>query len=506
MAVSKKTEKGNGDSGLYDRIVKYTGVFGGVQGLVTLVTLIRTKLVARLLGTVGFGINESFNRSLNFIRSTTDLGIPFSAVRTVSANFENENDSLVSESILVTRSWALLTAICGAVLCLVLSPLFSLWAFDGDKGYTLSFILLSPSVAFSAVTGGEMAILKGLRRLREIAVSQLYSVVFTLCISVPLFYYMGLRGLVPSLVLVSFASMAVTCRFSFKAVPYRVGWFRRDVMRQGTEMIRLGIFFTIASFFGSGTFSVIANYLMQAGGAEIVGAYSAGYALINYLGMFVFSAMESDFFPRLSSQSGDVESVNANVCRQAEVTLLLVTPMIAAFIVLLEPIVRVLLTDKFYSAIPMAQIAVLSLFFKAVTQPMAYISLAKGDSRTFLLQEVLYDLFLTGAVMLCFRWGGLRMIGLAITLACIFDFVVVGLIVRARYGMRLSRQTVGVMLKLPWPILLIFLSVTLLHGWTEITVCAAALAASVYLSYIELRRRTSFVKVLKEKLNRKFGL
>ena len=68
----------------YDRIVKNTGLLGGVQGIVVVVNIVRTKLVSMLLGPTGFGITESFNRTLNLVKSTTDLGVPFSAVKTVS--------------------------------------------------------------------------------------------------------------------------------------------------------------------------------------------------------------------------------------------------------------------------------------------------------------------------------------------------------------------------------------------------------------------------------------
>ena len=493
------------NAGMYDRIIKYTGVFGGVQGLITLVTIIRTKIVATLLGTVGFGLNDTFNRILNLVKSTTDLGVPFSAVRTVSSHFDSENDALLRDSISVTRTWALLTAAAGSVLCLLLSPLFSYLAFEGDRGYTLSFILLSPVVAFSAVTGGEMAVLKGVRRLREIAVSQLLTAFLALCISVPVFYLAGLRGLVPSLVLVSLATMVVTCRFSFKVYPYKVALFSRETLSKGSDMVRLGVWFTITSFLGSGAFSVISTYLMRAGGAETVGAYSAGYALLSYLGMFVFSAMESDYFPRLSSAAGNRDAVNLQVNSQMEVTVLLMTPMIVAFLVFLNPIVRLLLSEKFCVAVPMAQIAVLSLFFKALTQPMAYISLAKGDSRTYLIQEVLYDLFWVAAIIVCFRLGGLRMLGLAITLAGIFDFIVVGLIVRVRFGFRLSRQTVPVILMLPWSVLAAFFAVVYLDGWLSWVVGLLSLFASVALSYAELKRRTTFIDSLLDKIHKKIS-
>ncbi|MCQ2074873.1 MAG: oligosaccharide flippase family protein [Bacteroidaceae bacterium] len=502
VAYGSDRQFSDSDVNAYSRIVRCISILGGVQWLTVLINVIRTKIVARLLGMAGFGINESFNRTLNLVKSATDLGIPFSAVRTISAHFDNVGDKLPGDSILITRSWALITALCGMLVCALLAPLFSLWAFDGDRSYTLSFMLLSPVVAFSAISGGETAVLKGIRKVKEIAQIQLFSVVSLLLISVPVFYFLRLRGLVLSLVLVSMATMVITCVFSFRAYPYRVALFNRAVLRGGSDMIYVGVYFTLTSFFNAGAFSIVANYLMSNGGKELVGAYSAGYALVSYLGMFVFSAMDYDYFPRIASVIDNNADVRTQMNRQIEVTLLLVTPMVTAFVVFLEPIVRVLLTEKFCVAIPMTQLAVLGLLFKAVSQPMAYIPLAKGDSKTYLLQELVYDVSLAVSVILCFQSGGLRMVGLALTVAEVLGLAAVYTIVRIRYRLTFQADTVKLALILPWPALLAYVSVVVLEGWTGWVAGCAAIIVSALFSYMELARRTDFMDMLKMKFRK----
>lgn len=493
-----KDGKGREETGLYDSLVRYTGVFGGVHGLVTLVNLIRTKIVARLLGTVGFGINESFNRTLNLVKNTADLGIPTSAVRTISSDFEAGADMSLGNRLLVTRSWVLLTAIAGTLLSLLLSPLFGLWAFKGDSLYTLSFVLLSPVVGFSLITGGEMAVMKGTRRLRDLAVSQLISAVMLLAITVPIFYFLRLRGLVLSLVLTSFSAMVVTCVFSFRACPYRVELSRR-VLKQGSDMVRVGLSFMIAAAINAGALSIIANYLMSGDQAATVGAYSAGNALVNYLGMFVFASMESDYFSRLSGSIHNADETKSLFNKQIEVAVLLITPAIVLFLTFLEPSVRILLTDKFMTAVPMAQLAVLSLFFKAISLPLAYIPLVKGDSITYIFQELSINLFLVVFVLLGFRFGGLRMIGLGITAAEVCGMIVNLSIVRFRYGLRVLSQTWGIILSLPWTMLAAFVAVSFFSGPVRWIGSALMVVASLILSWTALKRRTSFADTIRQR-------
>ena len=62
----------------YSHILKYTGIFGGVQGLNILVGIVRNKLVALLLGPAGMGMafSNDMDRQLRAIRNrTTTMGV-----------------------------------------------------------------------------------------------------------------------------------------------------------------------------------------------------------------------------------------------------------------------------------------------------------------------------------------------------------------------------------------------------------------------------------------------
>ena len=54
----------------------------------------------------------------------------------------------------------------------------------------------------------------------------------------------------------------------------------------------------------------------------------------------------------------------------------------------------------------MAQVLVLAMYVRAIRLPVEYIPLAKGDSKSYLLLEGLYDIFLVSLVLLGFwKWG-----------------------------------------------------------------------------------------------------
>lgn len=117
----------------YSQILKYTGLFGGVQGLSILVGVVRNKLVASLLGTEGMGLVALFNSTIKLLGDSTNLGLSMSSVREISDAYGNDQKERLEHAVQLIRSWSLFTAIMGMLVCLVFSPLLNRWVFSwGD--------------------------------------------------------------------------------------------------------------------------------------------------------------------------------------------------------------------------------------------------------------------------------------------------------------------------------------------------------------------------------------
>lgn len=496
MKERKQKESGSG----YDRIIKYTGIFGGVQMLSNLITLVKGKLVAWLIGPAGMGIANVFNRALDLVGKTTDLGISFSAVKTIAESKESDTDSTrLSDSLLVVRSWSLWLGIIGTIATFFLAPLFSRWSFDGDYSYTLSFRLLSLVVGFTAVANGERAIMKGTHLLKQLASNQMWIVLVTLIVAIPLYAWLGLQGIVPVIVLTAFCSMLLTCFYSCRIYPYKVKFFSPKIFHDGTYIVRLGINYTIAGFFGSGVLFLVSAYLMDHGSAEDVGYYSNAVVLASYVGMLVFSAVETDFFPRLSAVNGDRDKSSKLVDEQTEVLVLLVAPLIVGFIVFLPIIIPLLLRRDFMPMLEMAQWAAISLFFTALTRPMSFMSLSKGDSFTYLLQELFFDVFMAAAVVLGYQYGGLRLAGIGLFASSVFDWLLNMLITRVRYGYKAQGRVYlfallhGVLIAGT----MCFLSV--LRGWGYWTIGIVMILVTGSISLYYLNKETNYLQLFIQK-------
>ena len=60
--------------------MKSTGLLGGVQAFYILMSVVRNKLTALLIGTAGMGLADLLCRTLELLGNTTNFGIAFSAV------------------------------------------------------------------------------------------------------------------------------------------------------------------------------------------------------------------------------------------------------------------------------------------------------------------------------------------------------------------------------------------------------------------------------------------
>lgn len=506
----RKEKREQGQKSSYDRIIKYTGVFGGVQTLVNLITLVKGKLVALFIGPAGMGITYAFNRTIDLVCKTTDLGISFSAVKTIAEKKGQSPNDLaeynlysapLENEICVVRSWSLWLGLLGSVLCFLMAPLFSRMSFDGDYSYTLSFRLLAVVVGCTSVMGGERAILKGLGQLKQFAMNQIWVVVATLVISTPIYMWKGMQGIVPVLVLTSLCTLAITCSYSFRAYPYRIRLFSKKILLDGSYIIRLGINYTVAGFLGAGSLFLVSSYMLDHGSAEDVGFYSNAVVLASYVGMLVFSAVETDFFPRLSAVNKDMCASRQLVNEQTEVLVLLITPIVSLFLVFLPIIIPLLLKRSFLPMLNATQWAALALFLTALTRPLSFMSLSKGDSLTYLLQELFYDMFMMAAVICGYHYGGLEWAGVALFLSAVFDWILNAAITHTRYDYHIGAKVFRLAMLNGLLLIAITCVLRFTNGWVLYVGETVLTMLSCGLSVFYLNKETDFLQKIWARFN-----
>lgn len=421
----------------YSQTVKSTGLFGGVQSITLMVSLVKNKLIAVWLGSAGIGLISILNTITTLVGSLTNIGISSSAVREIS----EVSDSKIDLNFVVkkVRNWSFITGIAGTLLCMFLSPLLSKWTF-GSYEYTTSIIILSPVIGFTAVSGGELAILKGIRKLRSIAVISVLGSVLVLFPSLILYYFIGIKGIIPSFLISAIIMTLLTLHYSFKFFPFRLSDLSAIYLKKGSTMLKVGFAMIFASILGSIVEYTIRVIMIKTSSVDMVGLYNAGYALIvTYAGM-VFVAMGTDYFPRISAINKDTKQMTLLINQQIEIALLLIMPLVVILIIFSPLIIPLLYAKSFLPVIKMVQLAALNLIMRTFSWPIAYSILARGDSFLFLLQEFLYDLFFVLAFFIGYHYWGLAGTGISLSISGIFSVIVVYAIARKWYNYSISKD------------------------------------------------------------------
>lgn len=419
------------DDATLDHVLKYTGVFGGIQGINILMGVVRNRLASEFLGVAGFGLIGLYTSVTELVNNCSNCGIPISSVQHISELFEEGDDAQIRAFVRVVRTWCLWSALLAALICLTMA------AVKGD----MHIALLVPMCMSLIITGGEISILKGLRRLKRVAVISLLAAVTTFSLAVPIFWTMGVRGIILSLNATAVVIMIIHLCFSTPLYHWQASPFSRDIFRAGIPLLRIGIPYVLTGGVGAAAAVILQSFLKGYSSADTLGYYRVCYTItVSYAGI-IFMALESDYFPRLSSVNHDLTRCNQTINQQIRACMLLLSPMLIALALIMPQLMPILFAKEFLPAVGMTVCAVFYMFFRCLSVPIAYVALAHGDSKIYMALEILYDVFMLGAVIGCYILWDLYGIGLGLSLAALIDVLLVSICYHYKYHFRLERAT-----------------------------------------------------------------
>lgn len=402
----------------YQQIIKATSIFGGVQVFNIIVNIIRTKFVAILLGPSGMGIAGLLNTTISLMAGFTSFGLGISAVKDISAAHGSGNKIRVSRIATVIRRWVWITGILGAVLTFLFSSWLSELTF-GNKNYTYAFILVSITLLLNQISTGQNVVLRGLRKLSYLAQASTLGSLLGLITTVPLYYFFGIDGIVPGIIVTSVSSLLLTWFYARKVElkPVKVSKIR--TIAEGKDMLKFGLILSVGSLIGLGVSYVVRIFISNVGGVDQVGLYNAGFAIVNsYVGM-IFTAMSADYYPRLTTVADNVEKSNVTINQQAEIAVLILAPIIMLFLVYINWVVILLYSTKFIAVNNMIQWAAMGILFKAASWSIGFLFLAKGAKKVFFWNELVTNIYLLVFNLVGYYYWGLSGLGISLLLTYI---------------------------------------------------------------------------------------
>lgn len=427
----------------YSTILKRISSFGGVQVFNILINLIRGKFVALILGPEGMGISSLFTTSTATLQQLSGLGLNLAIVKEVAANKDDEER--MPHIMALALRLIIFTAVLGCVACVFLSPLLSKWSF-GNYDYTLAFIFLSAGVGLSVAGAGYLSLLQGLGEVKRLSKASIVGGLTGLVGGVPMYYFWGDKGIVPAMVLLALI-IFLFYFFSLKrSVRYdNVSFVFDEHKPLIKKMISLGLILMTGSLVGSFTNYIINIFIRSFGSLDNVGLFQAANSITNqYIG-FVFSAMALDYFPRLSAATKDLKQMNMVVNRQAEIVILIMTPLILMVFLTAPWIIRILLSETFLSVTVLVKWLALGVLLQGITFPLNYLFIANENRKLYFWMEVVWSNVLwLGCSFLFYYIFGLDGLGISLVVRTGIDIIISYIVCRKFYGFRYISKTLAI--------------------------------------------------------------
>lgn len=424
----------------YRNIIKATSIFGAVQVFQILISLSRAKFAAIYIGAAGMGILGLFTSSFNVIYFMAGLGLNFSSTREIAQFAHENNNQAANRAYTIARQYVTYSSIVATILVAVFSRQLSLYTF-GNTQYTLGFLLLSVTIVLTALTNINTAALQGLRLIREMAKSSFCGALLGLIICIPIYYFFKENGIVPAMVLTVILNFLVSYYFIRKSSIVRTSIPIKEVLSGGSSMVKLGMVMMTAAVIGSAVTYLINIFIVRRGSVADLGLYNAGIGLSNQYVSLVFTALSVDFFPRLATVNTDNKKVSEMVNQQAEITFLILLPILVTMILTSPLLIRILLTKEFGRINDFARIIALFTAFQAAAYTISNIPLAKGDKKIFFL----WNSLLPGCFALLFMISGYHFFGLnglafGVGLVNVAHFAGIAIVCSRRYEYKMNRN------------------------------------------------------------------
>jgi O-antigen/teichoic acid export membrane protein len=191
-----------------------------------------------------------------------------------------------------------LLGVLGAALLIAFSQPVSTITF-GNHQHIDEVKLLSATVFFACLSGGQAALIQGMRRISDLVKMGVLGAALGTIIGIPIVYAFREDGIVPSLICSAAISFIVSWWYSRKVTIRTPSMTLAQIGREAADLLKLGFAFMASGLMMTGASYAIRVFVLRKLGFEAAGLYQSAWTLGGmYVGV-ILGSMGADFYPRL---------------------------------------------------------------------------------------------------------------------------------------------------------------------------------------------------------------
>jgi len=421
------------------QIVRSSSIIGGSKIIEVFIGLVKTKIAAVLLGPAGIGLIGIYQNIMMLASTLAGCGVSQSGVRQLAMSL----DEPATLNLIQRTMWLanLMLGIVGMMVLWTLRDSISQWAF-GDIGYADNVGWLSCGVLISLMAGSQLGVLQGLRHIEDLAKITVISAIISCVVGVTALYLIGEASILWIVLSPPAISCLVTSYYTPRLLRSKAKHDRQQIHKQWQAMFKLGLPIMFAALLPLITQLLIRSMVVNKIGIEASGYFQAAWVIsVSYIGL-VLGAMGSDYFPRLSGVIKNRKNARRLVNDQAEITLLLASPILLGMITFSPWIINLLYTESFAPSSRILQWQVLGDILKVSGFPMGFIVLALGRGDIFIGTQLTWCAMYLGAISLGITNYGLIITGVGFFIAYLVQYLLITIVAFKLIGFRLDRRNI----------------------------------------------------------------
>ncbi len=425
-------------------LLRAMSITGSTQAVSIILSIVRMKFLAIVLGPAGVGILGLYNSLLSSTSQIAGLGVSNAGVRQIVQARNDHTELTDVRRVLLAAN--VVQGLIAMVAVWLLRERLAIWLFD-DVSFAFEVGTVGVAVLLSLAASSQTALLRGMRKIGDVGRVTVMGALIGTVGGIAAITFMGTDGLLWFVIMQPLTSVVVAMRFTrqlprTEAIPFDA----RQFWRHWKPMVQIGFGFMLGGFATAGTMLLVNSRIASVLGLDSAGQFVAAWGLtVTYLG-FLLNAMSMDYYPRLAETIRDAEPANRLMNEQAQIAMLIGGPVIFVMIGLAPVVIALLYSREFSAAVTLLQWQMAGNIFKLASWSIGISFAAAARSRLFLFTQISFNAIYLSIIWFALPQTGLEVAGVAFLLSYALHFVLLNFLVRqvvAFQWERLSLMLIG---------------------------------------------------------------
>ncbi len=396
--------------------IKALFVSGSARALTTLTAVIRTKVVAVLLGPEGVGLMGLLASLQEIGAQVADGGMSHSGVRQI-ARSRNTPARLARIRQAMAVAICILAAIAAGLFWMLRTSLSDLVM--GTSDYATSFGILGVGIAAMMIFRWRQTLQSGFQRVAAHSALTTSAAILGAVSGIAAIMHWGIDGVIWAVLLPPLAGVALAPFFSKSLGGLCLRTTRQDLrltVAHGQALFRFGIGLMLSALAVLLTPMILRVFLSHEAGLEQVGFFQAGLVVTLHLTAVITAAVTMDYYPRLSAVAGSSKRAEALMNQQARLHLIIGGPAAALVAIAAPFLLQLLFSEQFIVATVLLQLMMLGTVLRLVAIPAEMVLMARAQAGVILRLQIAHQCFVLATALILWPIAGLEGLGGAYSL------------------------------------------------------------------------------------------